>query len=218
MRKLNFKGEKLATEKERLAKLYSWEKELMEKGYRYIAGTDEAGRGPIAGPVVAASVILEPDTYLEGLNDSKKVSPKKREKLFDEIIEKCVCFGIKVIDNDEIDRINILQSSCIAMKMAVDEMDIIPDFVLVDGLENKSITLPQLNLIKGDSKSASIAAASILAKVYRDRIMEEYDLLYPQYGFASHKGYPTKKHIQAVMDYGVLKIHRKTFTPISKLL
>lgn len=218
MSKLKFTGEKLAQEKERLTNLYFYEKDLHNQGYKFIAGTDEAGRGPIAGPVVAASVILKPDTYLEGLNDSKKVSPKKRDKLYDEIIDKCVSYGIKVIDNEEIDRINILQSSCLAMKLAIDEMDITPEYVLVDGLENKLITLPQIHLVKGDSKSASIAAASILAKVHRDRIMEEYDLLYPQYGFASHKGYPTKKHIQAVMDYGILKIHRKTFTPISKLL
>jgi len=210
--------EKLLEEKNRINDLYHYERELKEKGYMLVAGTDEAGRGPIAGPVVAASVILPTGLWLEGLNDSKKVSPKKRDRLYDEILKNCICYRIKVIDNDEIDRINILQSSYLAMKLAISEMDISPDFVLVDGLENKMIKIPQLPLIKGDSKSASIAAASILAKVYRDRMMEEYDLLYPEYGFAAHKGYPTKRHIQAVEEYGVLKIHRKTFTPISKLL
>ncbi len=205
-------------EVERIDRLYFYEKELKIKGINIIAGTDEAGRGPIAGPVVAAAVILPIGTYIEGLNDSKKISAKKREKLYDEIIEKCTCFGISVIENDEIDKINILQSSYLAMKKAVDQMELSPEHVLVDGLKNTLLTIPQTPLVKGDSKSASIAAASILAKVYRDRIMEEYDLIYPEYGFASHKGYPTKRHIQAVKDYGVLKIHRKTFTPISQLV
>ncbi|MDD4343043.1 MAG: ribonuclease HII [Eubacteriales bacterium] len=218
MNKIKGKAEKLEAELLRVDQLYHFEREIKSQGYQIIAGTDEAGRGPIAGPVVAASVVLPEGLFLKDLNDSKKVSPGKREKLYDEIIEKCLCFGIKVIDNDEIDRINILQSSCLAMKLAIEGMDILPDFVLVDGLKNKLLTIPQLPLVKGDSKSASIAAASILAKVYRDRIMDEYDKLYPEYGFATHKGYPTKKHIQAVKDYGVLKIHRKTFTPISILL
>lgn len=210
--------EKLETEQIRIDKLYSYERDLNSKGYNLVAGTDEAGRGPLAGPVVAAAVVLPIGTYIEGLNDSKKVSPAKRERLYDEIIEKSVCYGICEIDNNQIDEINILQSSFLAMKMSVDKMNITPDFVLVDGWENKMITIPQLHLLQGDSKSASIAAASILAKVYRDRIMIEYDLIYPEYGFAAHKGYPTKRHIQALNDYGVLKIHRKTFTPVSRLL
>lgn len=209
---------KLQAEKIRIEGLYTYERDLNNQGYELVAGTDEAGRGPIAGPVVAAAVILPTGLYIEGLNDSKKISPKKRERLYDEIIGNCVSYGIKVIDNDEIDRINILQSSYLAMKMSIDEMEISPDYVLVDGWENKMIKIPQTNLIKGDSKSASIAAASILAKVYRDRLMEEYDLIYPDYGFAAHKGYPTKRHIQALEEFGVLKIHRKTFTPISILL
>lgn len=218
MNKTKGKAEKLEAEILRVDQLYHFEREIQSQGYQIIAGTDEAGRGPIAGPVVAASVILKPGTFINGLNDSKKISAKKRESLYDEIKEKCISFSIKVIDNDEIDRINILQSSCLAMKLAVEDMDVSPDFVLVDGLKNKLIEIPQLSLVKGDSKSASIAAASILAKVYRDRIMDEYDQMYPGYGFASHKGYPTKKHIQAVEELGVLKIHRKSFTPILKLL
>ena len=212
------KKEKAERERMRINALFSYEREAIQKGYRFIAGTDEAGRGPIAGPVVAAAVILEPDTFIEGLNDSKKISEKKREIIFDQIMEKCLASKIIVIDNETIDKINILQSANLAMKQSVEGLTPAPDFVLVDGLHNSLITIPQLALTKGDSKSASIAAASILAKVYRDRIMKEYDVLYPEYGFASHKGYPTKKHTDAVKKYGILKIHRKTFTPISTLI
>ena len=198
MDKKNLSAKKIQIEQIRIEGLYTYERNLNLQGYDLVAGTDEAGRGPIAGPVVAAAVILPTGLYIEGLNDSKKISSKKRERLYDEIIDNCISYGIKVIDNDEIDKINILQSSFLAMKMAIDEMAISPNYVLVDGWKNKMISIPQINLIKGDSKSASIAAASILAKVYRDRLMEEYDLIYPEYGFAAHKGYPTKRHIQAL--------------------
>ncbi len=218
MDKKNLSAKKIQIEQIRIEGLYTYERNLNLQGYDLVAGTDEAGRGPIAGPVVAAAVILPTGLYIEGLNDSKKISSKKRERLYDEIIDNCISYGIKVIDNDEIDKINILQSSFLAMKMAIDEMAISPNYVLVDGWKNKMISIPQINLIKGDSKSASIAAASILAKVYRDRLMEEYDLIYPEYGFAAHKGYPTKRHIQALEEFGVLKIHRKTFTPVTRLL
>ena len=212
------KIDKDALEIERIKALYSYERQLNEQGYQLIAGTDEAGRGPIAGPVVAASVMLRTGTFIKGLNDSKKLSAKKREAIYEEILSKCICYGISVISNEEIDRINILQSAYLAMKKSLDEMEILPEYVLVDGLFNNRIEIPQMAIVKGDSKSASVAAASVIAKVYRDRIMDEYDKEYPQYGFASHKGYPTKKHIEAVREYGVLKIHRKTFTPISTWL
>ena len=210
--------EKMLREEERLEQMYLYERGALLEGYKYVAGTDEAGRGPIAGPVVAAAVILKPGTFIEGLNDSKKISQKKRERIYEEILSLSLSYSIKVVDNQEIDRINILQASWLAMKLAVEDMDIQADFVLVDGYANKLIKRSQRGLIKGDSLSASIAAASVLAKVYRDRIMEEYDFLYPGYGFASHKGYPTKKHLEALKELGVLKIHRKSFTPVAKLL
>ncbi len=205
-------------EEERIRQLYAYERECTENGYSLVAGTDEAGRGPIAGPVVAAAVILKPETFIEGLNDSKKISEKKRERIYAEIIEKCIAYAITAISSETIDEINILQSACLAMQQSVEQLQPQADFVLVDGLHNKRIVLPQLALTKGDSKSASIAAASVLAKVYRDRLMYEYDRQHPEYGFASHKGYPTKKHIEAVKQHGILKIHRKTFTPISNMI
>lgn len=208
----------MTAEEKRIEELYFHERALISQGYKYIAGTDEAGRGPIAGPLVAAAVILEPGTYIEGLKDSKKISQKKRERIYDLIVDSALSYSIKVIDHEEVDRINVLEASLLAMKQAVEGMAIEADYVLVDGYDNKHIKRPQMGLIKGDNLSASIAAASILAKVYRDRIMEEYDLIYPGYGFAAHKGYPTKRHLEALKELGVLKIHRKSFTPVAKLL
>ncbi|MBN1364124.1 MAG: ribonuclease HII [Syntrophaceae bacterium] len=182
-----------------------------KEGYQLIAGVDEAGRGPLAGPVVAAAVILPPDYVNSQINDSKKLSSAKREKLY-EIIEKdSLAIGMRVVDADIIDNVNILQASLKAMRDAVLELSVSPDFLLVDGLHCIPIITPQRPLVKGDSLSVSIAAASIIAKVSRDRIMEMYHRQYPQYNFQKNKGYGTREHINAIRRFGVCKIHRKSF-------
>lgn len=175
----------------------------------YLAGVDEAGRGPLAGPVFAAAVILPNDVIIEGINDSKKLSEKKREKLYDEICEKAVAYCVSSVDEDVIDDINILQATFLAMRDAVSGLNIKPDYVLVDG--NKSPGIDCETVVKGDSKSMSIAAASILAKVSRDRYIVEMSKQYPNYGFEKHKGYGTKAHYEAIAKYGICPIHRKTF-------
>ena len=190
---------------------WTYEEELSHKGYVRICGTDEAGRGPLVGPVVAGAVILPVGCMIEGLNDSKKLSEKKREKLFDEIIEKAVAFGIGMATNEEIDEINILNASMLAMRRAVANIDPSPDFILIDGNVSRGFDIPNMTLVKGDAKSPSIAAASILAKVTRDRMLIELDKLHPEYGFAAHKGYPTKAHMEAVKKYGVLPEYRRSF-------
>lgn len=179
---------------------------------KIIAGIDEAGRGPLAGPVVCASVImpLEEDKIIEGINDSKKLSAKKREELYDKIIERAVAYSIVEIDEGCIDEINILNATKKGMKTAIDKLKISPDIVLIDAVK-LDIDIPQENIIKGDELSYNIASASILAKVYRDRRMEDLDRIYPQYGFAKHKGYGTKAHIEALKEYGKCKYHRETF-------
>jgi ribonuclease HII len=189
----------------------TFEKIAREEGYQFIAGVDEAGRGPLAGPVVAAAVIFPPDYLNSEINDSKKLSPAKREKLY-EIIEKdSLAIGMRVVDADVIDNINILQASLQAMRDAVLELSASPDFLLVDGLHRIPIITPQKPLVKGDSLSISIAAASIIAKVSRDRIMEMYHRQFPQYNFQKNKGYGTKEHLNAIRRFGVCKIHRKSF-------
>jgi ribonuclease HII len=198
--------------------LYSYETELLNQNYKYIAGCDEVGRGPLAGPVVCASVILNPSVIIEGLNDSKKLSEKKRNSLDKEIREKALSFKIVYIYPDEIDKINIYQASKKGMIDAVNQLSIIPDYVLSDAMPLKELDMPYLNIIKGDTKSATIAAASILAKVSRDAYMVEMSKKYPKYGFEKHKGYPTKKHIEALNKYGVLPIHRKTYKPVYNAL
>lgn len=197
-------GNKLNPLKEFDLKYYS-------KNISYIAGVDEVGRGPIAGPVVAAAVIFEKDFYIEGINDSKKVSEKKREELFPKIIENAKSYKITFCDNNEIDKINILQASLKAMKISVENLKHEPDLVLIDG--NKSFTSKYKTetVIKGDSKSFSIAAASIIAKVTRDNYMKELDKLHPEYLWGKNKGYPTKEHFAAVERYGITLYHRKTF-------
>lgn len=210
--KVRKKAEKIEKEKERLLKLMEYEREARLKGYHFIAGLDEAGRGPLAGPVVAAAVILPDTFYLEGLNDSKKVTPQARERLYDQIISEALAYSIIAVDNTEIDKINILNATKKAMAQAVNELSVRPDFLLLDAVELKGIQIPQLPLIKGDAKSASIAAASILAKVSRDRWITEMDSKYPQYGFAKHKGYGTAEHIEAIARYGLTDIHRITFS------
>jgi len=186
--------------------------------YKNIAGVDEVGRGPLAGPVVAAAVILNPDARIEGLDDSKKMSERKREKLFDEIHQCSIAVAIGRADVNEIDEINILQASLLAMQRAVANLSIRTDFVLVDGNRCPNLPCPSAAIIKGDSIIDGIAAASIIAKVTRDNEMKKLDLDYPQYGFSKHKGYPTKAHISAITEHGVTDLHRKSFGPVKKVI
>ncbi len=188
----------------------AFEKELMASGARLIGGMDEAGRGPLAGPVVAAAVIMPLDDIIEGVDDSKKVSEKKREKLYDEIIKKAIAYKICLADEKVIDDINILNATKKAMTECVQGLSVRPDIVLVDAVK-LALEVPTKAIIKGDALSYSIAAASILAKVYRDRLMREYDVIYPAYGFAKHKGYGTKEHIDAIRSVGPSPIHRRSF-------
>ena len=190
---------------------YEYENKYIAEGYAVVAGTDEAGRGPLAGPVCAAAVILPEGLIIEGLNDSKKISEKKREKLFDEICEKAISYGIAYASVEEIDELNILNASQLAMRRAVDMLSPHPDLVLVDGNVARGFDCKAVTVIKGDSLSMSIAAASILAKVSRDRVCTELDRQYPQYLLSKHKGYPTKDHMDLVRKYGPSPIHRKTF-------
>ena len=191
--------------------MFEFEKKYAAMGYQLICGVDEAGRGPLAGPVCAAAVILPPDIEIPGLNDSKKLTDKKRRELFDIITAEAVSYGIALVSEKEIDEINILQATFRAMEQAVARMDVMPDIVLVDGNREPRMPYPVKTVIKGDSLSASIAAASILAKVTRDRLMEQLDATYPQYGFAVHKGYGTKRHYAALTEFGPSPIHRMTF-------
>lgn len=190
---------------------YTYEKALMKQGYKMICGVDEAGRGPLAGPVVAAACILPVDCVIEGLNDSKKLSEKKREALFDEIIEKAIAYSIASASNEEIDELNILNATMVAMARAIMGLQVPADYAMVDGNCVRNFPVPAMTVIKGDAKSPSIAAASILAKVTRDRICMEMDALYPEYNFAKHKGYPTKLHRDLVMEFGPCPLHRRTF-------
>lgn len=209
---------KLTNEEEinRQELLWKYEKEKIKEGYTYVAGVDEAGRGPLAGAVFAACVILPLDCHINGINDSKKLSEKKREALFDEIIKKAVAFSIKSVDEKVIDEINILNATHKAMNEAVNSMKIKPDYVFIDGNSIKNMTIPHETIVGGDAKSISIAAASILAKVARDRYILEYAKEYPQYMFEKHKGYGTKLHTEAILKYGPCPIHRRTF--LKKLL
>ncbi|MEG2351148.1 MAG: ribonuclease HII [Bacilli bacterium] len=197
--------------------LYCYEKELWEKGYNNVAGTDEAGRGPLFGPVVAAAVILPHDFILEGLNDSKKLTEKKRNIYYEYIIKNALDVSISIIDEKEIDKINIYQASKKAMIEAFDGLKVRPDYVITDAMK-MNYKVPSLAIIKGDAKSITIAAASVIAKVTRDRIMIEIDKAYPMYGFKNHKGYPTKKHIEALNKYGIIDGYRKTYQPVKKYL
>lgn len=199
-------------EQERLEKLKEIEQELYKKGINKICGIDEAGRGPLAGPVVVAAVIMPKDSIIEGVNDSKKVSEKKREKLYEEITQKAIAWGVGIIDQEEIDNINILNATKKGLTTALTQLTEKPDIILVDALTKiNTLGIPYESIIKGDAKSYSIAAASIIAKVTRDRIMRKWDEIYPEYGFEKHKGYGTKAHIEAIQNYGICKIHRKTF-------
>lgn len=194
--------------------MWQFELHTQKRGYPHIAGIDEAGRGPLAGPVVSAAVILPSSFTCPGINDSKKLSEKKRERFFPLISEQALAVGIGIADHTEIDQINILQASLLSMKRAVQNLKLTPDFLLIDGKFTIDSDLPQQAIVKGDSKSISIAAASIIAKVTRDRIMEELHRTYPLYNFSRHKGYPTKAHKQAIMEHGPCPIHRKTFSGV----
>lgn len=207
MRKIS--EEKLALERVRLEGMREFENKYSDLAY--VAGIDEAGRGPLAGPVVAAAVILPKDIFLPFLNDSKKVTEKRRDVLFDEIKQNAIAYGIGIASNTLIDEINILQATYEAMREAINALEKTPDILLVDAVHIPDINIKQVGIVKGDAKSVNIAAASILAKVTRDRIMAEYDKIYPEYGFASNKGYGTATHIAALKEVGPCAIHRKSF-------
>jgi ribonuclease HII len=189
-----------------------FEQKLWNSGVHVIAGIDEAGRGPLAGPVVAAAVVFPPDVLIPGVGDSKTISAPKREKLFDEILRQAVSSGIGIVEPDVIDEVNILNATFLAMNRAVDQLSILPDHLLVDGNIFRGSSIPHSTIIDGDALSFTIAAASILAKVTRDRLMLDYDLRYPGYGFARHKGYGTKEHREAIARLGQCPIHRRSFT------
>lgn len=195
--------------------LYKYEKELYKSGCKYIGGVDEVGRGPLIGSVVAACVILPFDFALEGLTDSKKLSEKKRNEFYKIIWDKATSIGIGIVDEKVIDEVNIYEATKIAMKKAISDTNIKPDHVLIDAMP-LDIDVPTTSIIKGDAKSISIAAASVIAKVTRDRMMYELDKIYPMYGLASNKGYGTKKHIEAIKKYGITKYHRLSFKPVSE--
>lgn len=198
--------------------LWAFEKKAAEKGFSKIAGIDEAGRGPLAGPVVSAAVLL-PDTFsVSDVIDSKKLTPKKRVLLYQKIYEQAVSIGIGIVDPIEIDRINILQAALLSMAISVENLNPQPDCLLIDGTFRISSKLPQEPIISGDARSVSIAAASIIAKVTRDRLMERYHNDYPQFGFSSHKGYPTKAHKEAIQKFGCSPIHRRTFKSVREYL
>lgn len=200
-------------EEERLNELKKIEKQLHNNGMKYICGIDEAGRGPLAGPVVVASVIMPEDSMIEGVNDSKKVSEKKREKLYDEITKNAISWSVSIIDHKRIDEVNILNATKEGLTNCIKSLEIKPNIIVVDALEKiNTCGIPYESIIKGDAKCYSIAAASIIAKVTRDRIMRQWDEVYPQYGFAKHKGYGTAAHIAAIKEYGLCPIHRRSFT------
>ena len=192
-----------------------YEKELKNKGIKLIAGVDEVGRGPLVGPVVAAAVILKDNYSLVGLTDSKKLSEKKRNYFFEEIKKQAVSIGIGIIDEEKIDEVNIYEATKLAMKEAINQLNPKPEHILIDAMP-LDIDIPTTSIIKGDLKSITISAASVIAKVTRDKMMYELDEKYPMYDFKNNKGYPTKKHLEALSEYGVLKEHRKTFGPVKK--
>ena len=194
-----------------------YEEKYMSEGYKLIAGVDEVGRGPLVGPVVAASVILPDDYVLDGLTDSKKLSEKKREYFYKIINKDAIAIGIGEVSSEEIDKINIYEATKLAMKKAINNLNVKPDLILTDAMK-LDLDMPVVPIIKGDLKSQTISAASIIAKVYRDNLMKELDILYPYYGFKNNKGYPTKDHIEAIKKYGIIKEHRKTYGPVKEYL
>lgn len=205
------KYDKHLQELARLEEILTYERGCWEAGYELVAGIDEVGRGPLAGPVVAAAVILPKECKIEGVNDSKKLSEKKREELYDIILEKALSYGIGIVSNERIDEINILQATYEAMRDALSQLSPKADFILADAVTIPMVSTPQRGIIKGDAKSMSIGAASIVAKVYRDRLMEAFDEVYPGYGFGANKGYGSAEHIEGIKKLGITPIHRKTF-------
>lgn len=197
--------------------LLQYEKELYNKGINFIAGVDEVGRGPLYGPVVAAAVILPKNYKLQGLNDSKKLSEKKRNEFYKIINKDALAIGVGIIYEDKIDEVNIYEATKLAMKEAIDKLKIKPEHILIDAMP-LDIEIPTTSIIKGDAKSESIAAASVIAKVTRDSMMYELDKKYPMYGFGSHKGYPTKRHIEAIHEYGLIPGYRKSYAPIKDMI
>ena len=210
--------EREQAERARVAALYAYEDAAAEEGFELVAGVDEAGRGPLAGPVSVAAVILPRGLYLPKLNDSKKLSAKVREELYDEIQEKAIAVSSVLVDAKTIDRVNIYQATMNGMYEAIFGLDPAPQKVLIDAVHLEKLPMPEESIIKGDAKSASIAAASIIAKVTRDRLMMQYDKAYPEYGFAQHKGYGTAEHIAALRKYGPCPIHRQSFEPIRSMV
>jgi len=196
--------------------LYEYENELYDKGINYIAGVDEVGRGPLIGPVVTACVILPKNFECSGLTDSKKLTEKKREEYFDYIMDHALSVSVGIMSEKVIDEVNIYEATKLAMYQAINNSKIKPEHVLIDAMKLENLDMPSTSIIKGDAKSISIAAASVIAKVTRDRMMLELDKEYPMYGFKKHKGYPTKQHIEAIEKYGILDSHRKTFKPVSQ--
>lgn len=197
--------------------LLKYEKELYDNGINLIAGVDEVGRGPLIGPVVAAAVILPKDYKLEGLTDSKKLSEKKRDKFYEIIKRDAISIGIGLMDEKVIDDVNIYEATKLAMKEAINNLNIKPEHILIDAMPLE-LSIPTTSIIKGDAKSESIAAASVIAKVTRDKMMYDLDKEYPMYGFKNHKGYPTKKHIEALKEYGLIDGYRKTYQPIKDMI
>lgn len=197
---------------ERLTLLKEEEVKLYENNINYICGIDEAGRGPLAGPVVVGAVILPKDSFIEGVNDSKKISEKKREKIYEQILEEAISYSVGIVDQKTIDEINILNATKLGVKIALEGLKQRPDVIMVDALNNMdTLGIPYISVVKGDAKNYSIAAASIIAKVTRDRIMKEWDEIYPIYGFSKHKGYGTAEHIRIIKENGPCILHRKSF-------
>lgn len=211
---LRYEKKKLYIEKElkRFDDMCQYEKEAYREGVKFIAGIDEAGRGPLAGPVVAAAVILPENIFISGLNDSKKLSEKQREELYSEITQKAISYDVGIVDEKIIDELNILNATKMAMEIAVESLKVKPDLLLIDAVKLDCFKMKQKSIIKGDALSISIAAASIIAKVTRDKLIEDMDNVYPDYGFKKHKGYGTKEHIDAIKKFGICPIHRTTFT------
>jgi len=189
------------------------ERALWRKGFVRVAGVDEAGRGPLAGPVIAAAVIFPKDCTIDGVNDSKQLSPERRELLYEEIQKQAVAVGVGTVEHDVIDRINILRATHLAMRSALHALSVRPDYAIIDGNSFSDATIPFLTIVGGDARSFTIAAASIVAKVMRDRLMQELDVRYPEYGFGKHKGYGTRMHLEAIRKFGLCEIHRKSFHP-----
>lgn len=196
---------------------YKYERELREKGLTLIAGVDEVGRGPLVGPVVAACCILPEEFHLDGLTDSKKLSEKKRDYFFEEIKKQAISYGIGIIDEKKIDEVNIYEATKLAMKEAINNMDVKPEHILIDAMPLE-LDIPTTSIIKGDLKSITISAASVLAKITRDRMLVELDEKYPMYDFKSNKGYPTKKHLAAIAEYGIIDEHRRSYGPVKNYL